>query len=163
MAAIDRDNRAGHIGAGGRGQEQQRAVEIFGLRDPLQRDTGDQPLAGLGLEEFTVEIGLDIARRQCVDENAVPGQFHRQHMRQMDEPGLRGAVGRDLANGPKAQYRRDIDNAAGALLLDEVMRKLARREPGALQVRVDDIIPIRFAVLEQRLRHDDPGIVDEDR
>src|SRR5689334_24237782 len=43
VAAIDRDNRAGHIGAGGRGQEQQRAVEILGLRDPLQRDAGDQP------------------------------------------------------------------------------------------------------------------------
>ena len=43
------------------------------------------------------------------------------------------------------------------------MGKVARHHPGALQIGVDDMVPIVFGVLEQRLRHDDPGIVDEDR
>src|SRR6476659_1323000 len=120
VAAIDRDNRARYIGAGARGQEQQRAVESFGLCDPLQRDARDQPLTGLGLEEFAVEIGFDIAGRQCVDEYPVPRQFHRQHMRQMDKAGLRRAIGRHLPDRPEAQYRGDVDDAAGALLLHEV-------------------------------------------
>ena len=84
-------------------------------------------------------------------------------MRQMDEAGLRGAIGRHPTDRPEPQYRGDVDDAAGALALDEVMRKVARRQPRAFQVRVDDMIPIRFAVLEQRFRHDNPGIVDEDR
>ena len=44
-----------------------------------------------------------------------------------------------------------------------MMRKFARGQPGAFQVGVDDIVPIGLGVLEQRLRHDDAGIVDEDR
>src|SRR3989440_11739165 len=71
VAAIDRNDRAGHIGTGGRGQKQQRAVGIFGPRDPLQRDPRDQPLASLRLEEFAVEIGLDITLRQRRGGNPV--------------------------------------------------------------------------------------------
>src|SRR5437763_13506324 len=44
-----------------------------------------------------------------------------------------------------------------------MMRNFARREPGAFQVRIDDVIPVFFGVLEERLRHDDAGVVDEDR
>src|SRR5437868_6714608 len=127
VAAIDRNHRAGDIGARRRREEQQGAVEVRRLSDALQRDAVDQVLAGLGLEEFAVEIGLDIARRQRVDENAVARQLHRQHMRQMDEAGLRGAIGRHLTDRPEPQYRGDVDDAAGALALDEVMRKVARR------------------------------------
>src|SRR2546430_8902927 len=61
VAAIDRNDRAGDIGARRRRQEQQRAVEVRRLCDALQRDAVDQILAGLGLEEFAVEVGLDIA------------------------------------------------------------------------------------------------------
>src|SRR5438067_218485 len=157
VAAIDRNDRAGYIGTGGRGQKQQRAVEIFGLRDPLQRNPRDQPLASLGLEEFAVEIGLDITRRQGIDEDPVARQLHRQHMRQMDEAGLRGAIGRYLADRPEPQYRGDVDDAARPFALDQMVGEFARRQPRAFQVRVDDMIPIRFAVLEQRFRHDDAG------
>src|SRR5436305_15087562 len=52
VAAIDRNDRAGHIGTGGRGQKQQRAVEILGLRDPLHRDARVQPRAGRRPEEL---------------------------------------------------------------------------------------------------------------
>src|SRR5260370_20550525 len=88
VAAIDRNDRAGHIGARRRGQEQQRAVEVRRLSDALQRDAVDEVLAGLGLKELAVEIGLDIARRQRIDEDAIARQLHRQHMGQMNEAGL---------------------------------------------------------------------------
>src|SRR2546423_4114439 len=59
VAAIDRDDRAGHVSAGGRGEEQERAVEIVRLGDPLHRDARNQSLARFGLEELAIEIGLD--------------------------------------------------------------------------------------------------------
>ena len=40
VAAIDREDRAGHIGAGRRRQEQQRAVEVGRLADALQAGRG---------------------------------------------------------------------------------------------------------------------------
>src|SRR6266851_6877999 len=109
VAAIDRNYRASDIGARRRRQEQQRAVEVRRLRDALQRDAIDQVLAGLGLEELAVEIGLDIARRQRIDENAVPRQLHRQHMGQMNEASLRRAIGRDPPDRAQPQYRGDVD------------------------------------------------------
>src|SRR6201987_2616648 len=70
VSTIDRDNRPGYISARRRGKKQQRAIEILGLPEALQRNARDQRLAGLGLEEGTVEIGLDIARRQGVHKDA---------------------------------------------------------------------------------------------
>ena len=43
------------------------------------------------------------------------------------------------------------------------MGEFARRQPGAFQVRVDDVIPVFLGVLEERFRDDDAGIVDQDR
>src|SRR5205823_6627041 len=71
VAAIDRDDRAGHVSAGGRGEEQERAVEILGLGDPFQRDPRNQSLARFGLEKLAIEIGLDIARRQRIHQYPV--------------------------------------------------------------------------------------------
>src|SRR5437763_5304186 len=112
VAAIDRENRAGHIGTGGRAEEQQRAIEIRRLSETTQRYAPDQRLAGVGLEEFAVEIGLDIAWRQRVDENAVARQLHRQHMRQMRQTCLRRAIARHAADRARREDRRDIDDAA---------------------------------------------------
>src|SRR5437763_16542644 len=66
VAAIDRDDCAGDIGAGRRCEKDQRAIEVGRLGDALQRDAVDQRLAGRGPEELAVEVGLDIARRQRV-------------------------------------------------------------------------------------------------
>src|SRR3984893_8044303 len=88
VAAINRDDRAGHISARRRRQKKQRAVKVRRLGNPPQRNAVDQILAGLGLEVFAIEIGLDIAGRQRVDENAVTRQFHRQHMHQGDQAGF---------------------------------------------------------------------------
>ena len=43
------------------------------------------------------------------------------------------------------------------------MSEFTRYEPGALEVRVDHVVPIGLGVLEQRLRDNDAGVVDEDR
>src|SRR5439155_17440802 len=163
VAAIDRDDRAGHISAGGRGEEQQRPVEILGLGDPLQRDTRNQSLARLGLEKLAIEIGLDVAGRQRIHQYPVTRQLHRQDMRQVDEPSLGRAIGRDLADRAKTQHRGDIDDPAKPLPFDQMMREFARRQPGALQIGVNDMIPIGLGMLEQWFRYDDSGIVDEDR
>src|SRR5437588_4755270 len=56
VAAIDRNDRAGHISTGGRGHKHQLAVEILGLGDPLQRDARDQPLADHRLKACEIAI-----------------------------------------------------------------------------------------------------------
>jgi len=43
------------------------------------------------------------------------------------------------------------------------MSEFTRYEPGALEVRVDHVVPIGLGVLEQRLRDNDASVVDEDR
>src|SRR6516165_3042167 len=151
VPAIDRDHRACQVRASRRSKQQHRAIEILGLPKALQRYARDQRLAGLGLEESAVEIGLDIARRQRVDENAVSRQFHRQHMRQVGQPGLGGAIGRHPAYRAQTEHRGDIDDATRAPRADQVMSEFTRCEPGALEVCVDHVVPIGLGVLEQRL------------
>src|SRR5712671_1099747 len=148
VAAIDCDNRAGHIGARRRGQKKQRAVEIRRLRDPPQRNTVDQPLAGLALEVLAIKIGLDIAGRQRVDENAVTRQLHRQHMGQVNQARLRRAIRWHPADRARTQHRGDVDDPSRPLQLNQVMREFAGHQPGALQIGVDHIVAIRLGVLE---------------
>ena len=71
MPAIDHDGSAGHEGAGVGAEQQQRAIEILGLAQPALRHAPDQLLARRRLPERPVEVGLDIARRQGVDLDAV--------------------------------------------------------------------------------------------
>src|SRR6185437_13167435 len=54
VAAIDRDDRAGYVGALRRGKEQQRAAQILDLPDPLHRDARRELLSGLAHQEFAV-------------------------------------------------------------------------------------------------------------
>src|SRR6185312_7919555 len=72
VAAIDRDHRAGHIGARRGRKKQQGAAEILDLADPLHRHPRGELQAGLAFEEVAVEIGHDIAGRNRVDEDVVP-------------------------------------------------------------------------------------------
>src|SRR5207302_986238 len=98
---------------------------------PLYWDARNQSLACFGLEKLAIEIGLDIAGRQRIHKYAVTRQLHCQHMRQVNEPGLRRAIGRHLADRAETQYRGDVDDPAGPLPLDEMMREFPRRQPGA--------------------------------
>ena len=74
MAAVDGEDRSGHVGAGVRRQQQQRAVQIGQPAEPALRDALDQRLAGIAGEEVGVQLGLDIAGAQRVDADAVAGQ-----------------------------------------------------------------------------------------
>ena len=51
----------------------------------------------------------------------------------------------------------------GRFFVDQMVREIARHQPCALQVGVDDVVPIFFGVLEERFRDHDPGVVDQDR
>ena len=73
MAAIDRDDAAGHVGAGVGGQQEQRAVEFARLAQAAAAErAGSSALAGIAGEERVVKVRLDIAGRERVDPNAVP-------------------------------------------------------------------------------------------
>src|SRR5271166_5747783 len=162
VPAIDCDHRAGHVGARRRRQQQHRSVDILRLRDTAQRNASFELLAGLGTEEIAIEIGLDITGRDRVDENAVPRQLHRQYSGQMDQTGLCRGVARHAADGALTEDRGNIDDPSGPLSLDEVLGELARHQPGALEVGVEDVIPFLFGMLQHRLGDDYAGIVDKD-
>ena len=162
VAAIDRDDRAGDIGARRRGQQQHRAVEIVGLRRPGATGSARRASCPASLsQELAVEIGLDIAGRERVDEDAVARQLHRQHMGQMNEPGLGRAIARHPRDRARRQHRGDVDDPSRPPALDQMAGEFARHQPGAFEIGVDDVIPILLGVLEHRLGDDDAGIVDE--
>src|SRR5579864_3885698 len=79
----------------------------------------------------------------------------------MIEPGLGRVVARYVADGTERQERGNIDDPATSPQLDPARGGLARHQPCALQVGVEHAIPILLAVLEERLRDRDAGIVDE--
>ena len=106
MATVDGDHAAGHEAAGLRRQQQQRAVEMLGLADAPLRDALDQPLAAGRLPEVAVHLGLDVAGADRVDPDVVARPLHGQRARQMDQAGLRGVVGRHLADGAQARGSR---------------------------------------------------------
>src|ERR1700737_912877 len=69
VPAIDGDHRAGDIRPCRRGKEQHCPVEIVRAADAPQRNARFELLARLAAQEVAVEVGLDIARGDSVDED----------------------------------------------------------------------------------------------
>src|SRR6185437_4839795 len=161
MPAIDRQHRAGDIGAGIRREQQQGTVEILELAGASERDAAGQGLAGLAGKKLAVHVGREISRCDGVDGDAAPRELDRHGAGEMDEPGFRRRVARHVPHRAQSEQRRDIDDAPLMRRLDPDFGHLARHEPGPLEVGVDDAIPVLLAVLEHGLRDGDAGIVDE--
>src|SRR3546814_5447195 len=75
--AVDLDDRAGHVGGGIGGKEEERRVEVGKASKAALGDALDHGLAGIGLEEAGVEVGADIAGRQRIDADPEAREFER--------------------------------------------------------------------------------------
>jgi hypothetical protein len=102
----------------------------------LDRDRGDDLLQDLGLDR-THHVGADVARADGVDRHALGRQLLRQRHREAVHAGL----GRRVVGLPGlallAVDRRDLDDAAPALL-HHVRHHLLGDVEHAVQVGVDD-------------------------
>ena len=136
-------------------------VELVGAAEAALRDARAQLFAGLGGEEVAVQLGLHVAGGERVDANPVARQLERHRPGQMHHPGLRCAVRRNGASDALAGDRGDVDDSAAALGGDQAARAFLRHQPGALQVGVEDAVPVGLGLLEQRPRHRHAGVVDD--
>ena len=75
LPAVAHDGRAGHVGAGVRRQQQQRAVEIAVLAEAADRNVAGQLLARLARQIVAVDVGDEPARRDGVDAHALEGEL----------------------------------------------------------------------------------------
>ena len=74
------------------------AIEIVRPPDTVQRNARLEFFARVAAQEIAIEIGLDIARCERIDEDAVARQLHRQDMRQVDQPRLGRSIARQPGN-----------------------------------------------------------------
>src|SRR5690348_15530758 len=80
----------------------------------------------------------------------------------MDQTRLRCRIAWNAADRTCAEDGGDIDDPPGALALGEMLGELARHQPGALEISVENVIPFLLGMLQYRLCDHDTGIVDED-
>ena len=108
-----------------------------------------------GVAEDVVGHPRGRARHHAVRGDAVALQGVRGAPGEAEDPGLRGRVGRDVGHAVERAAREE-DEAARALRDHHLGRGLRAREV-ALEVDVDDVVPLLFADLPQVLRHRDAG------
>src|SRR5574342_643146 len=111
VAPIHGNDGTGHVSRRIRRQEQERAVEIARFSQPTLGYTPDHRLSGLAFEEGPVEIGPNVAGRDRVDPDVVPGQLQGHDLGEVDQPRLRGRVFGNPSDGPKAPAGGDVDDA----------------------------------------------------
>ena len=83
----------------GSGIEQHAARHVFGIADPPHDHAGPGPLDRLcEIRRGPEALGLDAARRDDVDGDAVRPQFHRQRLGQADHAGVAATANLNAKN-----------------------------------------------------------------
>src|SRR5689334_6291591 len=72
VAAIDHQGRAGHMGTGRGGEQQQRAGQVLHLAEAALRDALDHGLPRFRRKEVPVERRFDIAWSKRIHPDAMP-------------------------------------------------------------------------------------------
>lgn len=162
MAAVDGQEDARHPGRGVGREEEEGGVEILRSAEPSHRDALDHGLAGGGGEEVGIDVGLDIARRERVDADAVARPFERERRVHLPDRRLRDGIGRDAARHAQAEDRGDVDDAPAPSRRPPAPRRLDREQEGAAQIGRHHRVEIGDVRVEGGRGRADPGIVDED-
>ena len=147
------------------------SVDVCGVLGHEERDRGGDlvgppdPPGGDGLLEVVRDVGghvgVDDAGRHRVDGDALAPHLARERAREAEQAGLGGGVVRLARVAALGDDGRDVHDAAPAGL-EHVVERAARAVEGAVQVDVDDVLPLvgRHADREAVLAH--AGVVDED-
>lgn len=78
MAAVDGEAAAGHVASCLAGEQEEGAVELAHLSGAAHGDALDHGLAVVALEKVVIDLGLEIARRDGVDADAMARPVERQ-------------------------------------------------------------------------------------
>jgi DNA topoisomerase IB len=164
-AAVDRDDRAGDIGAAAAAQVDRHPGHVLGAADPAQRGRGRDGLAVPG-QGGGHHLGLERPRGDRVDRDVPRPQLAGQHPGQLVQPGLGRGVGvgrhrRDL-KGVDAAHVDDPGRVVGRGRRLEQWQERPDQEERRLQVEVDQLVPGRFGILGQRRAPGRAGVVDQD-
>ena len=100
-------------------------------------------------------------RRDRVHRDAVLAELDRPHEGHAHDPGLGGAVVGLAEVAAQPGRRRDVDDAAVALLLHH-RRRVAGAVERALEVHADHRVEVGLFHLDERLVAHDAGVVHED-
>src|SRR5882724_9472286 len=139
--------------------------EVDGVGDVVERPhPGDRLLfeepVDLLLWNRADQIRCERPRPDAIHGNAVLGEFARQDMRQGDDGGFRGYIGRLARQFERYGHRGKIHDASEALLFHQ-LRRLARKQERSNYVGRKDRVD-RGCRREQRVIHGgDAGIVDQ--
>ena len=167
VAAVDEQQRAGHVGGVVRGEKQDAGGDFIGRAvTPEQRALGGViPVlverATDRLIALLVKGRVDRPGADRVHPDAVRGVIRRHPACQPGDRRLRGVVLRRLADARHGSHRGDVDDAAGRGLPEERNRRL-RAERVPLEIHAEDLVPALGAGLFHRVIQPDAGVVDED-
>jgi DNA topoisomerase IB len=164
-AAVDRDDRAGDVGAAAPAQVDRHPGHVLGPPDPAQRGRGRDGIAVLG-QGGGHHLRFERSRRHRVDRDVPGAQLAGQHPGQLVQPGL----GRGVGVGGHRRHLKAVDAAD----VDDPGRVVGRgrrleqrqerpdQEERRLQVEADQLVPGRLGVLGQRRPPGRAGVVDQD-
>src|SRR5512134_551367 len=159
-AAVHRDVGAGDVARLLGHEERHHRGDLLGLGQAAHRDRVDDLLAHVRADRAH-QVGLDVARRDGVDGDALAHHLLRQRLREPHHARLGGGVVGLPELALNRVHRGDVDDAPPAAL-DHAVDHLARDVEHAVEVGVDDRHPVLLGhALEHRVARD-AGVVDED-
>ena len=110
-----------------------------------------------GLRQF----GIQPAGQDGVDLNIVRGPGHRQRAAELRDAALARAVSRALGPAEDRKHRPEVDDLA-APLIAHGRKGRPRAAKGALEIDVEDLVPLIVGQLFRQLADAHAGIVDKD-
>src|SRR5215210_66098 len=134
--------------------------DLFGLAEAAEGHLFEKFLLGL-LRDAGYHIGLYEPGAEGVDGDPVPGQFLGGRLGEAEQPGLgRRVVGLAYVAGLSDEGAH-VDDLASALVRHVWQRRVDRVE-GAVEVYLDDLVPVVDGELLERTVYVDPRVVDQD-
>ena len=118
------------------------------------------------MEVFFIDLGLDVARANRIDINAITSPLQRHRLGHLHRARFAHAVNTDLREHPQACHRGDIDNAMLAVWVgfgahDHALGCLLGDEKRAAQIGIHHVRIIFRGHVNQSLRARDAGVIDQ--
>ncbi len=159
-AAVDVECLSRDVARVGRGEKNGGSHHLFRFGGAAERNhfAPDITVVGVILE---VAVHVDRAGSEGVHADAKRGEFDRQLFGQSVQAGLAGAVGDEVFDAELCALRGYVDDAPGGLRLAHPTGGGEGAEKRALQVGIEDGVPLLLRRIEEARPACQPGVVDQ--